>query len=72
MSSELLDFESCKFNEKNWFIAQVTTDGVFVRTPQDLMIPICDHAELRVNLARAVFIADACNKELALRRFKLL
>ena len=61
MSYEELDYKQCKFTEGKWFIAQVTEEGIFLRTPEDVMIPINHHADFMTNAARAVFMAKACN-----------
>ena len=72
MSNKKFNYASCDYQDDKWFIAQVTEDGVWLRTPNDLMLPLTEDADLRVNASRAVFMADACNDALRKKRGDVL
>ena len=70
MTATALDLETAQFSRDGWFIAQVTKDGIWLRTPDNQMLPMNQNAILEVNAARAAWMADTLNDALHTSRFE--
>ena len=72
VTSTKLDLETAQFNREGWFISEVTKEGVFLRTPDSLMLPMNQDARLEVNAARAAWMAETLNAALLSARSVVL
>ena len=64
MTATKLDLETANFNPNGWFIAQVTNEGVYLRTPDNQMLSMNQDARLEVNATRAAWMSDTLNNAL--------
>jgi hypothetical protein len=72
MTATKLDLETAQFNRDAWFTAEVTKDGVWLRTPDSQMLSMNQDARLEVNAARASWMAETLNNALRLSRIVAL